>query len=147
MSAAKGQEVVTSSMVSTASNSNLAAASTRAVHFKSSKQSGVRTTIGPIRSILDDSFHYVPAAATDVADTWRRFGWRPTTKEVQKKRRHRIAIETNRWLSSHLGDADSDAWKMFERFLAQENENNACDISIRPENKLAVSLLNYCSTR
>ena len=38
------------------------------------------------RSILDESFRYVPAVATSVADTWRRFGWRPTTEEERKKR-------------------------------------------------------------
>jgi hypothetical protein len=31
----------------------------------------------PSRSILDESFQYVPSVATSVADTWRRFGWRP----------------------------------------------------------------------
>jgi len=37
-------------------------------------------------SILDDSFRYVPAAATSVADTWRRFGWCPTTDEERRAR-------------------------------------------------------------
>ena len=41
----------------------------------------------PARSILDDSFRYVPAIATSVAETWRRFGWRPTTEEERKRRR------------------------------------------------------------
>ena len=41
----------------------------------------------PSRSILDHSFHYVPAAATSVAETWRRFGWRPTTDDQRKARR------------------------------------------------------------
>ena len=31
----------------------------------------------PSLSLLDDSFRYVPAAATSVSMTWRRFGWRP----------------------------------------------------------------------
>ena len=44
----------------------------------------------PVLSILDDSFRYVPAVATSVAETWRRFGWKPTTKE-QRKRPHRPA--------------------------------------------------------
>src|SRR5215471_3797670 len=31
----------------------------------------------PSKSILDNSFNYVPSAATAVEKTWRRFGWRP----------------------------------------------------------------------
>lgn len=34
----------------------------------------------PFISILDRSFRYVPSVSTSVADTWRRFGWRPTTQ-------------------------------------------------------------------
>ena len=45
----------------------------------------------PARSILDRSFRYVPAVATSVAETWRRFGWRPMTDEERKKRRHPTA--------------------------------------------------------
>ncbi len=41
----------------------------------------------PNRSILDESFRYVPAAATSVAETWRRFGWHPTTNDERKARR------------------------------------------------------------
>ena len=41
----------------------------------------------PRYSILDSSFRYVPAVATSVAETWRRFGWRPTTDEERKSRR------------------------------------------------------------
>ena len=41
----------------------------------------------PTHSILDESFRYVPAVATSVAETWRRFGWRPTTEEERKRRR------------------------------------------------------------
>jgi hypothetical protein len=41
----------------------------------------------PTHSILSDSFRYVPAVATSVAETWRRFGWRPTTEEERTKRR------------------------------------------------------------
>lgn len=33
-------------------------------------------------SLLDPSFKYVPAAATDVQQTWRRYGWTP----VERKR-------------------------------------------------------------
>jgi hypothetical protein len=41
----------------------------------------------PSYSILNPSFRYVPAAATSVAETWRRFGWRPTTDQERKIRR------------------------------------------------------------
>jgi hypothetical protein len=34
----------------------------------------------PCRSILDRDFRYVPSVATSVAETWRRFGWRPKQK-------------------------------------------------------------------
>jgi hypothetical protein len=37
----------------------------------------------PDRSILHRSFRYVPAVSTSVADTWRRFGWRPA-KETSR---------------------------------------------------------------
>jgi hypothetical protein len=30
--------------------------------------------------ILDPKFKYVPAAATDIQATWRKFGWRPTNE-------------------------------------------------------------------
>jgi hypothetical protein len=40
----------------------------------------------PSYPILDSSFRYVPAVATSVAETWRRFGWRPTTDEERKRR-------------------------------------------------------------
>jgi hypothetical protein len=45
----------------------------------------------PAHSILDDSFRYVPAMATSVAETWRRFGWRPTSEEERKRRRRPTA--------------------------------------------------------
>jgi hypothetical protein len=41
----------------------------------------------PAHSILDNSFRYVPAVATSVAETWRRFGWLPTTEEERRRRR------------------------------------------------------------
>ena len=46
----------------------------------------------PAHSILDDSFRYVPASATSVAETWRRFGWRPTTDEEQQRRRRSAGL-------------------------------------------------------
>jgi hypothetical protein len=45
----------------------------------------------PTHSILNDSFRYVPAAATSVVETWRRFGWRPTTDEERNGRRRTAA--------------------------------------------------------
>ena len=41
----------------------------------------------PARSILDRSFRYVPAMSTSVAETWSRFGWRPTTDAERNRRR------------------------------------------------------------
>ena len=41
----------------------------------------------PTQSILDHSFRYVPTVATSVMQTWRRFGWQPTTDDERKRRR------------------------------------------------------------
>lgn len=46
----------------------------------------------PAKSILDSTFRYVPAAATSVANTWRRFGWEPTTDDERKRRSQLAAM-------------------------------------------------------
>jgi len=33
-----------------------------------------------MKSLLNASFKYVPAAATDIQATWRKFGWKPTNE-------------------------------------------------------------------
>jgi hypothetical protein len=34
--------------------------------------------------LLNPDFKYVPAAATDVTQTWRKFGWKP----IERKEKH-----------------------------------------------------------
>jgi hypothetical protein len=41
----------------------------------------------PSKSILDESFSYVPSTSTSVADTWRRFGWHPPTDDERARQR------------------------------------------------------------
>jgi len=43
------------------------------------------------RSILDPQFHYVPAIETDVAATWRRFGFDPRRNAARRARSRRGA--------------------------------------------------------
>jgi hypothetical protein len=38
----------------------------------------------PKISILDHAFVYKPSYATAIADTWRRFGWRPGKRDAQE---------------------------------------------------------------
>lgn len=37
-------------------------------------------------SLLDAEFKYTPAAQTDITQTWRRFGYRPTTEAERRAR-------------------------------------------------------------
>ena len=39
--------------------------------------------------LSDPRFKYVPSTLTDVAATWRRFGFRPTTESERRARRLR----------------------------------------------------------
>jgi hypothetical protein len=41
----------------------------------------------PTKSILDESFSYIPSTSTSVAETWRRFGWHPLTDEERARQR------------------------------------------------------------
>jgi len=41
----------------------------------------------PKISILDHAFVYKPSYATAIADTWRRFGWRPGKRDAQESQR------------------------------------------------------------
>ena len=36
--------------------------------------------------LLDRNFKYIPSSETDVASTWRRFGFRPTTEKERRAR-------------------------------------------------------------
>jgi hypothetical protein len=38
----------------------------------------------PRISILDRAFAYKPSYATAIAETWRRFGWRPVKRDAQE---------------------------------------------------------------
>jgi hypothetical protein len=44
--------------------------------------------------LLDPGFRYVPSANTNVAATWRRFGYRPTTDAERRARQSRTAVES-----------------------------------------------------
>jgi hypothetical protein len=48
--------------------------------------------VNPPVSILDRTFKYVPSTATSIAETWRRFGWQPTT-ERERQMRPRLTAE------------------------------------------------------
>lgn len=47
------------------------------------KEKRPQTRIDPEIPRTDPRFQYIPAAATDVQRTWRRFGWIPQS-EVKK---------------------------------------------------------------
>jgi hypothetical protein len=57
----------------------------------------------PRVSILDRAFAYKPSYATAIAETWRRFGWRPTRRDaVQLQQRPSASTQAARmWKSEH----------------------------------------------
>lgn len=42
--------------------------------------------------LLDSNFKYVPAAQTDVTQTWLRFGYRPTTDAERRARQRGVRV-------------------------------------------------------
>jgi hypothetical protein len=63
----------------------------------------------PSRSILDRDFRYVPSVATSVAETWKRFGWRP----MQRKDRTQS-------VDHDAPCANATAARAFERLVQHE---------------------------
>jgi hypothetical protein len=57
----------------------------------------------PSRTILDERFQYIPSIATSVADTWRRFGWRPK-EELSRNERANPAVGYDADLFARLSD-------------------------------------------
>ncbi|HSQ05103.1 MAG TPA: hypothetical protein VLN59_13755 [Burkholderiales bacterium] len=45
--------------------------------------------------LLDAKFKYTPSTSTNVATTWRRFGFRPTTEAERSARQRRIDTEAS----------------------------------------------------
>jgi hypothetical protein len=50
--------------------------------------------------LLDPRFHYVNADATDVAATWRRFGFNPRANEERRARLRRLVSDVTAQLDS-----------------------------------------------
>lgn len=44
--------------------------------------------------LLDSRFKYVPSTSTNVASTWRKFGFRPTTEAERSARQRRLQTST-----------------------------------------------------
>ena len=57
----------------------------------------------PSKSILDPSFRYVPSVATSVANTWRRFGWNPSSAEERNRVVENAVVA--QWKLEHADDA------------------------------------------
>jgi hypothetical protein len=44
--------------------------------------------------LLDSRFKYIPSTSTNVASTWRKFGFRPTTDAERSARQRRLQSGT-----------------------------------------------------
>ena len=67
--------------------------------------------------LLDPGFRYVPSAKTNVAATWRRFGYRPTTEAERRARQNRGDVEDT------PRSADAGARALRRRPLAAPGES------------------------
>ena len=56
--------------------------------------------------LLDQRFRYIPAAKTDVAATWRRFGFRPTTESERQARQRVGAAPADEAVDDARGDIE-----------------------------------------
>ncbi len=53
--------------------------------------------------ILDHRFKYVSAAATDIRETWRKFGWRPRSEMPNMRGLDNSGTyQTEKWNSSQI---------------------------------------------
>jgi hypothetical protein len=58
----------------------------------------------PKISILDRAFAYKPSYATAIAETWRRFGWRPVKRDAQASQAQSRALNQSprTWKSERM---------------------------------------------
>ena len=55
--------------------------------------------------LLDSRFKYVPSTSTNVASTWRKFGFRPTTDAERSARQRRLGTSLPSAEITHLQSA------------------------------------------
>jgi hypothetical protein len=61
----------------------------------------------PTISILDRAFAYKPFYATAIAETWRRFGWRPVKRDAEEPqaRLRTFGQSPRTWRSEHVANS------------------------------------------